>query len=39
MDAQAAAPLVEQIERISRRYEELSGAYQAGKSANDIPLG
>ncbi len=38
LPAEAAAPLVEQIERISRRYDDLSRAYQAGKHANDIPL-
>ena len=26
------------IDKISRRYDELSGGYQAGKSDNDIPL-
>lgn len=35
---EAAASLTARIERISRRYEELSKLYQAEKSANDIPL-
>ena len=39
LSEEAATPLLEQIDRISRRYEELSRAYQADKSANGIPLG
>jgi tRNA(Arg) A34 adenosine deaminase TadA len=32
------APLEARIEKISKRYDELSNAYQSGKADNDIPL-